>query len=331
MVKFLKKKIKRSFIKYPKQSKVIVASIIILLVIQLVIKGVSVFVFLDNSGHLVTFSSKDGETIKGIHYGELERNVMDMYIPKDLDPENDNAVILFIHGGSWRSGDKSMLTAYSKRMAKEGYVTVNMNYSYVDYKAGISIYSILDEITLVTKKIKELSDEHNLNIKQMSLCGYSAGGHLALLYGYSMKEEAEFPIVYVAEFVAPIDFEPDNWYDFKDEFNNNAIATMLTLGSGTVIDASIVDSDKARELILDLSPMYHVDEDTLPTLMAYGMLDDFQNPKNGKRLSTMLNKLGVSNYYIEFKNSNHYLANDKDKMELYFEKFKEFSKKYFGY
>jgi len=48
----------------------------------------------------------DGEVIRDLRYGDAPRNVYDLYLPEDTAAAGASHLILFIHGGSWTSGDK---------------------------------------------------------------------------------------------------------------------------------------------------------------------------------------------------------------------------------
>jgi len=311
--------------------KVVVNTFIILLIITLAVTSFKLGLFLYNTGHLVFFTHDDGVIVSNIKYGKSERNILDLYIPENIDENNDNGLILFLHGGAWTTGDKSLIQAYSKKMVKEGYIAANMNYSYLDINNGVSVFHILDEITLALEKIEDLSYEYNLNVTQVALCGYSAGGHLTLLYGYTKEYESPFPIKFIAEFVAPIDFHPDAWLGVNNQHNIQTVSQMVSIGSGLRVDTFNIDTNQTERLIYDLSPLYNITHIAPPTLMAYGLKDDLQDSRNGLKLKRALDTLNIRNDYIEFENSGHYLDKDKNKMDLYFEYFIDYAEEYFGY
>src|SRR5205823_12079465 len=54
-----------------------------------------------------------------------DKQKLDLYLPKDKKPA---PVFLFIHGGAWRSGDRSQYQPLGNRFAKEGLLTIVPNY-----------------------------------------------------------------------------------------------------------------------------------------------------------------------------------------------------------
>ena len=53
-----------------------------------------------------------------------------------------------------------------------------------------------------------------------------------------------------------------------------------------------------NELVKDISALYWVDENTIPTVMAYGMYDNFQSYEGSVRLDKALIENNVPHKYI---------------------------------
>jgi len=99
-----------------------------------------------------------GEINDGKDYDKNERNIYDLYIPYSTEFTKDkhNGVILFIHGGSWTSGDKADMEYLAKRYAKQGYITATMSYTLlIENFTDYNIFKIMDEITACIQSIKE--------------------------------------------------------------------------------------------------------------------------------------------------------------------------------
>jgi acetyl esterase/lipase len=62
-------------------------------------------------------------------YFDKERHLLDVYSPKKAAPNAAGyPVVLFIHGGSWTSGNKNFYSFIGRRLAKQGVVAVVINY-----------------------------------------------------------------------------------------------------------------------------------------------------------------------------------------------------------
>ncbi|MCE3280099.1 MAG: esterase [Bacteroidetes bacterium] len=107
---------------------------------------------------------------------------LDVFSPKKIEEKKD--VFVFLHGGGWRHGKKSMYTFFGKRMAKKGVIGVNISYPLspdADYDgmAEASAHAI--------KWIKENISKYGGDPERIFISGHSAGGHLAALI--TVKQE----------------------------------------------------------------------------------------------------------------------------------------------
>ncbi len=113
---------------------------------------------------------------KDLGYRELQ---MDVFYP---EKQGKKALpgILFVHGGGWRSGDRSLQIPLAKALAARGYITAVMDYRLsleAPYPAGV--YDVKDAI----KWIKDHANQFNLDTSKIAISGGSAGGQLAALVG----------------------------------------------------------------------------------------------------------------------------------------------------
>ena len=182
----------------------------------------------DENGKIINSFKRDGgenynETMEEINNGQdyekNERNIYDLYIPQyALDRINEtNGIVLWIHGGGWVNGDKSGMDIFCQMNALPGYIAATMSYTLLDKKySNFNIFRILDEITACIKAIKKyLLDKGFLENKlRLVIAGYSAGGHLVLLYSHLIKN-FPIPMAFVINYVGPIGLEKKYFYKVK--------------------------------------------------------------------------------------------------------------------
>jgi pectinesterase len=105
----------------------------------------------------------------------------DVYYPKKKIKGNYPGVIL-IHGGGWRSGDKSQTTSMAIALANAGYVAVCVEYRLsLEAKFPEAVYDIKSAI----RWMRANSNKFNLDEKKIATLGMSAGGQLATLVGFT--------------------------------------------------------------------------------------------------------------------------------------------------
>ena len=110
---------------------------------------------------------------------DKERHILDVYAPRKAAP-NAAAypVVLFIHGGSWTSGNKNIYTFIGRRLAKQGVVAVLINYRlappvHVPEQAA----DCARALAWTVQNIKQYGGDP----ARVFVMGHSAGGGLAAL------------------------------------------------------------------------------------------------------------------------------------------------------
>lgn len=115
------------------------------------------------------------KVVRNVSYAgdELAKHKLDLYLPADQTAPSP--VLLFIHGGSWRSGDRSQYTALGNRFAKAGIVTVVASYRLAPQdKPPAQIEDVAAAFAWTMQHIAEYGGDP----KRVYIAGHSAGGHL---------------------------------------------------------------------------------------------------------------------------------------------------------
>ena len=161
----------------------------------------------------------------------------------------------------------------AKRYAKYGYITATMSYTLlINNFTDNNIFKILDEITACIQSIKEELQSRNFdeNKLEIALGGTSAGGHIALLYSYSMKN-SPIPLKFIIDIVGPVSLDYNYWYRVSDmehpldnidpesienALKENKIQKIFEDESGSIISMNIFIGNKytaedLEEMIVD--------------------------------------------------------------------------------
>lgn len=124
-------------------------------------------------------------------------------------------VILYVHGGSWVYGDKSIPDALSPVLdtfREEGYTIISTSYELMRDKANFNkqVADVKDTIRWIYKN----KSDYNLDTNEIGVIGISSGAHLSLLASYSNDEDfiddkdlSNYPskIKYLVDFAGPTD------------------------------------------------------------------------------------------------------------------------------
>lgn len=107
---------------------------------------------------------------------KAEFNKLDVYYPTIKG--NTKNVLVFIHGGSWRSGSKNEYWWLGRNFASKNTIAVIINYPLSPISEYLEMaYDCAEAVSWVQKNIAKYGGNPN----RIFLMGHSAGGHLAAL------------------------------------------------------------------------------------------------------------------------------------------------------
>lgn len=93
-------------------------------------------------------------------------------------------VLIFIHGGNWNSGNRSLYNFFGTRMARKGITTVIIDYP-LSPKATYKQMALVSAASV--KWVHENIAAYGGNPEKIFISGHSAGGHLAALISVDDK------------------------------------------------------------------------------------------------------------------------------------------------
>ena len=258
--------------------------------------------------------------LKNIEYSSKNGNQYDLYIPNQLDKSQKQYLILFIHGGSFNSGAKEDGEVWCKYYASKGYITASVNYTLQTHGEEASIYTMNEEIENAVKAIKQKTETLGYRIAGMAPCGVSAGGTLAMNLAYN--NNSEIPVKFVFQLSAPTYFDPSEWSLLMKVDKLDSQEAFCEMMTGKRLD-------NYEQEISEISPSCIVNENSVPSLIGYGLKDHCVPLSQKYYLMDAYEKYHVAYDYIEFPRSNHGMYNDLDKFQEFLDKSLEYARTYF--
>jgi arylformamidase len=103
------------------------------------------------------------------------RQRLDVYTRAD---GNNRPVLVWIHGGGWRRGDKSNVQHKPRAFVDQGFVFVSLNYRFVPQ---ITVREMAGDIAKAIKWVHDNAEQYGGAPDLIFVAGHSAGAHLAAL------------------------------------------------------------------------------------------------------------------------------------------------------
>ena len=259
----------------------------------------------------VEWDESVGEIYSNLDYENDNGNQYDLYIPSGLDKLENQYLILFIHGGSFNSGSKEDGESWCKYYATKWYITASVDYTLQNQGKDASIYLMNEEIENAVTAIKQKTEELGYHIAGMAPCGVSAGGTLAMNLAYNGN--SAIPVKFVFQLAAPTYFAPSEWSLLMKVDRLDSEEKFCKMMTGKELE----DYDTE---IQNISPACIVNEDSVPSLIGYGLIDHCVPLSQKYYLIEVYDRDNVMYDYIEFPKSNHGMYNDLDKLQEFLER-----------
>jgi acetyl esterase/lipase len=230
---------------------------------------------------------KDSQKIYNLKYGEHKRQKMDVFLPADYP--QDSPVILIVHGGAWKYGRKEHMIQIQKMLFENNIPSINMNYRLVS--KHLTYKDQLEDINAVIEKFNALSEKAELLPNNYIILGESAGGHLALLYGYQNSDK----IKKIISLSGPTDFYS---YEYLKSFYSKYTSGTIQKVVGTKFNRKNLSEDFQKA-----SPVANVTN--VPTLLFQGNQDFLVNQKQGLALDSALTKMNIPHKLVFMDKTGH--------------------------
>ena len=268
-----------------------------------------------------------GTLMSDLPYGDGAANKFDLYLPKD-DSKDAYGLVIYLHAGGFTSGDKAGDRDTLAWLCGKGYVAAGINYTLRTDENSASVLSQSNEIKAAVPKVVEAAEAAGYPIDKMTVAGGSAGHALAMIYAYRDGRDAPVPVVFTYGAVGPSSFVAEDWGIFgvgldTDE-SRAAGAALFSVMSGEAISPEEMTDGSYRGKVRAIAAAEWVENNPVPTVVAYGVCDRVQPFLASRRLEAALKESGVDYQYFVLEHSGHGLQNDSTVSKFWMEAVEEY-------
>ena len=228
------------------------------------------------------------EVISDIPFKETSSRPLKLDIFRKKDHSGFVPTLIFIHGGSWKYGEKEDYLFYLIEFAKKGYVTATLSYR---LSSEAKFPAAVEDVTCGVQWIKQNGGDYGIDTNKVVVIGGSAGAHLAMMIGYTNAYETCGSIGKVQGIV--------NIYGPVD------LTTDFALSNSALTEFIGIDYAQNPTLFQDASPLSYISGDDPPTITFHGTIDKIVPISQADTLDQRLKRLGVSHEYHRLKGWPH--------------------------
>ena len=233
---------------------------------------------------------------------------LDLYLPATPAKGALSRAVVWIHGGGWTGGvtTENRAKEICTTLAAAGYVAVS-----VDYRLGAGAWPHnLHDCKNAVRFLRAHAAKYQLDPERIAVAGGSAGGHLALMVGFT-ADQPEFEPTGVAtpypgvssKVRAVIDlYGPANLLT-RQEVDAQGVPTgkFRAVGPAAVYGTD----DPAAPVYVRASPVTHVTKNAPPVLILHGQIDLTVDRAQSEELAGVLAKHGVPHEFVRVAGAGH--------------------------
>ncbi len=246
------------------------------------------------SGYAISFTSHRTRDVPYIAATEPdfkpERHILDVYTPNKKSAMA-RPVVVFIHGGSWDSGNKNIYWFIGRRLAKQGVVAVVINYRLAP---AVEVPAMANDCARAVQWARQHIGEYGGDPNRIFVMGHSAGAGFAALLATDDELFAKIGA----------DRNPVKGAILDDPAGLDMF-DYLTKMQYPGDERYLVPYGKNPAVWRDVSPMYHVRVGCPPMLLYVGGKTYPSITSSSARFEKKLQEAGVNNELTTLPGKKH--------------------------
>jgi acetyl esterase/lipase len=235
------------------------------------------------------------------------RQMLDLILPK-VAKSDRLPVVVFVHGGGWRNGNKSSKLQIVAKFAATGeYAAASIGYRL----SGEATWpSQIHDCKAAIRWLRANADKHGLDADRIAVWGSSAGGHLVAMLGTSgdvaamdgtlgPHTDVSSRVSCVVDYFGPTNLLLMNKTAIKGaKMDHDAPDSPESLLLGGPVQEN---TDKAKTA----NPITYVTKDDPPFLIVHGTVDPLVSFNQSELLHAALKKTGASTTLVTVEGAGH--------------------------
>ncbi len=218
--------------------------------------------------------------VEDVAYGSDPRQRLDVYTPRGEPPK---ATVLFLYGGSWRTGSKDLYRFLGQALASRGIQTVVADYRLYPQAR---YPEFVEDGALAAAWVAANIRAYGGDPSRLFVMGHSAGGYNAAMLGVAPEFLAArglspASLRGVVALAAPLTFDPAEWESTRDVFG---------LKPGETAAARPIKRARA---------------DAPPFLLLHGTGDRTVGDHNSRNFAAAMNAAGADARAILYEGTDH--------------------------
>ncbi|MBX7207858.1 MAG: alpha/beta hydrolase [Verrucomicrobiaceae bacterium] len=214
-------------------------------------------------------------------YGE-RKVMLDLYLPKQPGAAKIPCIVV-IHGGGWRSGDKTRFAALASKLAEQGFAAACIGYRLLP---EVQFPAPIVDCKAAVRWVRANAPQHGIDPDRIGTIGGSAGAHLAAMLGTS-------------------DQEPKLEGDGGNPGISSRVQAVVAMATPADMSNFAERTKIDPALAALISPVTHVSKDSAPILIMHGTQDRTVPLAQSELLLSKYKTAGASAEFFRVEGAPH--------------------------
>ncbi len=259
----------------------------------------SVATFLGLFGLLTCSFAQSQGRIETHEFAQPDRIALTRDLHRPAEAESPRPVILFVHGGGWKNGDKTVGEKQAAWLTDHGFAVASIDFRQTD---AAPWPAQINDCYAAVRWLRENEDRLGLATEKIGAMGTSSGGHLVALMGtrvFGGSESTSSRVQAVCDVFGPtnlLTMPPNN-------VGNGRTAEDVANSNGAKLLGATVR--EVPDLAKDASALYQVSRDDAAFLILHGDADEGVPVDQSKHLYAALIAAEVDAELIVLPGARH--------------------------
>jgi len=255
--------------------------------------------YLANARHM---NEGHPQTDRSIVYGTAKDGTkleLDVWLTGQPNTGPLRPAIVFVHGGGWVSGNRSGRPDWDRWLNQLGYEVFDVEYR---MPPPVRWQDEIGDVKAAVGWVAAHAAEYHVDPARISMMGESAGANLALLAAYSMGDPQLPPTTEVPPVAIRCVVNLYGPTEMAMLYRSSPSRDFVQTSSQRYIGSS---PEEFPERYHSLSPLYHINAQTPPTITFHGTRDRVVPLDQTTRLEQALSKDGVTHESYLLPGNDH--------------------------
>lgn len=239
-----------------------------------------------------------------ISYSVDEKQKFDLIMPQ-IDTKK-LPMMVFVHGGGWKSGSKNDYTDEMKRICEKYPVCcISVGYRFIGEEMIVTYKDIQSDISNAVHTAIKYAESLGKTITYKGIGGISAGAYNSMMFAFDKNANNPGSYAFVLDKSGPCDLTDIESYKGTSELPKDMAFRIYSQLMGFNFNEDDLKSKAILEKLKEASPIFHVYKSAPAVIIAHSDNDLVVPVACAKKLYEKFKLSGIRTDYVDMESCGH--------------------------